>query len=107
MVSGVLVTRFNIDCDWITPEASEYLYDRRGLHMRDVHIKPLVVRRPVSTLGSIRIHAQRASAPSQPLVVCKQYQELSEGLHDTEAQKACLLSAHDKLSLPMVLVCQP
>ena len=51
MISGVLVTRFNID--WITPEASEYLYDRRGLHMRDVHIKPLVVRRPVSTLGYI------------------------------------------------------
>mgnify|MGYP007045449837 CR=1 FL=1 len=84
-----------------------HAYDPRSLHKRDVHIEPLVVRRTVSTLGSIRIHAQRASAPSQPLVVCKQYQELSEGLHDTESQKACLLSADDKPSLPMVLPCQP
>ena len=38
---------------WLTPQASEYLYDPRGLHKRDVHVKPLVVQRPVSTLGSI------------------------------------------------------
>ena len=42
-----------LNMGWLTPQASEYLYDPRCLHKRDVHIKALVVRRPVSTLGFI------------------------------------------------------
>ena len=51
MITGFLITKFNFD--WLAREASEYLDDPRCLHKRDVHIKALVVRRPVSTLGFI------------------------------------------------------